>query len=313
MDIVGVCILGGSGFVGAAIADQACARGYRVRVVTRNTMKTRPLLVLPTLEVMVADPNDEAALARCLEDMDAVVNLVGILHPGGRTTFESAHVDLPRKLVQACRSAGVRRLLHMSALGASPTGPSEYLRSKARGEAAVRNAPADLSHTIFRPSVIFGEHDRFLNLFAQLAHFFPVIPLAHAQARFQPIWVEDVARCYVAALEDPRTFGQVYELGGPRAYALEDLVRFVCETLGVRRSIVALPDALAQLQALVFERLPGKLITRDNLRSMSVDNVCAGPFPPVFGFAPASLEVVAPAYLAAHGSRYDRYRHHAGR
>jgi len=161
--------------------------------------------------------------------------------------------------------------------------------------------------------VIFGEHDRFLNLFAQLAHFFPVIPLARAQARFQPIWVEDVARCCVAALEDSRTFGQVYELGGPRAYALEDLVRFVCETLGVRRSIVALPDGLAQLQALVFERLPGKLITRDNLRSMSVDSVCAGPFPPVFGFAPAGLEVVAPAYLAAHGSRYDRYRHHAGR
>ncbi len=291
MDIASVCILGGSGFVGAAIAEQACARGYRVRVVTRNTMKTRPLLVLPTLEVMVADPNDEAALARCLEDMDAVVNLVGILHPGGRTTFEATHVDLPRKLV----------------------GPSEYLRSKAGGEAAVGGAPDDLSHTIFRPSVIFGEHDRFLNLFAQLARFFPVIPLAHAKARFQPIWVEDVARCYVAALEDPRTFGQVYELGGPRAYALEDLVRFVCETLDVRRSIVALPDGLAQLQALVFERLPGKLITRDNLRSMSVDSVCAGPFPAVFGFVPAGLEVIAPTYLAAHGSRYDRYRHNAGR
>ena len=313
MDIASICILGGSGLVGAAIADQACARGYRVRVVTRNTMKTRPLLVLPTLEVRVADPNDEAALERCLEGMDAAVNLVGILHPGGRTTFESAHVDLPRKLVQACRSAGVQRLLHMSALGASPTGPSEYLRSKAGGEAVVRNGPADLSHTIFRPSVIFGERDRFLNLFAQLARFFPVIPLAHAQARFQPIWVEDVARCFVASLEDPRTFGQVYELGGPRAYALEDLVRFVCETLGVRRSIVALPDALAQLQALVFERLPGKLITRDNLRSMSIDNVCAGPFPPVFGFAPACVEVVAPAYLGAHASRYDRYRHQAGR
>src|SRR5258708_19683121 len=112
MDIASVCILGGSGFVGAALAEQACARGYRVRVVTRNTMKTRPLLVLPTLEVMVADPNDEAALARCLEDMDAVVNLVGILHPGGRTTFDPPHLALPPNLLQASRSPALRPLLH---------------------------------------------------------------------------------------------------------------------------------------------------------------------------------------------------------
>ena len=315
MDIASVCIIGGSGFVGRSIAEQACARGYRVRVVTRSAARARPLLVLPTLEVMVADPNDEVCLARALEDMDAGVNLVGILHERRHASFKSAHVELPRKLAKACRAAGVRRLLHMSALGVSASGPSEYLRSKAQGEAAVREAADTVALTIFRPAVIFGEQDRFLNLFAGLVRLFPVIPLGSARARIQPIWVEDVARSFVAALEDARTVGQSYELCGPCAYTLEELVRFVAATLGRKRAIVPLPRPLAELQAFVFEHLPGKLITRDNLRSLRVDNVCAGPFPSVFGFVPASLEAVVPEYLvgSATRARYPQFRHHAGR
>ena len=315
MDIANVCIIGGSGFVGRSIADQACARGYRVRVVTRSAPRARPLLVLPTLEAMVADPNDERSLARCLEDMDAVVNLVGILHEGRRASFKAAHAELPRRLARACRAAGVRQLLHMSALGASASGPSSYLRSKAEGEAAVRESAEALPFTIFRPSVIFGEQDRFLNLFAGLIRFFPVIPLGGAGARFQPIWVEDVARCFVAALGDARTFGQSYDLCGPRARTLEQIVRFVATTLRHRRWIVPLPHAAAQLQALVFEHLPRKLLTRDNLRSMSVDNVCSGPFPRVFGFEPSPMEAVVPEYLIGSTSRarYPQFRHHAGR
>ncbi len=166
MDIESICIIGGTGFVGRSIAEQACSRGYRVRVVTRSTPRARPLLVLPTLEIMVADPHDEASLARAFEGMDAVVNLAGILHERRRASFQSVHVELPRKIVRACRSAGVRRLLHMSALGASATGPSDYLRSKGEGEAAVREVGDMPAFTILRPSVIFGEHDRFLNLFA---------------------------------------------------------------------------------------------------------------------------------------------------
>jgi uncharacterized protein YbjT (DUF2867 family) len=315
MDIENVCIIGGSGFVGEAIADEACARGYRVRVLTRSGPRARRLLVLPTAEAMVADPNDEKALARALAGMDAVINLVGILHEGGRSTFQSAHVELPRKIGRASRSAGVRHLLHMSALGASTSAPSRYLRSKAEGEASAREAEAILPATIFRPSVIFGERDRFLNLFATLLKAFPVIPLGAARARFQPIWVEDVARCFVGAIGDPRTFGHAYELCGPRAYTLEELVRFVGEAIGRRRRIVRLPSALATLQAFMFEHLPGKLLTRDNLRSMSVDNVCGGDFPAVFGFAPSSLEAVVPQYLAPTStrSRYIQYRHNAGR
>jgi uncharacterized protein YbjT (DUF2867 family) len=271
--------------------------------------------VLPTLETMVADPNDEGALARCLDNMDAVVNLVGILHPAGRATFASAHVELPRKIARACRTAGVRQFLHMSALGASASGPSEYLRSKAAGEEAVRATGAELPFTIFRPSVIFGEHDRFVNLFAGLARIFPVIPLGGAHAKFQPIWVEDVARCFASSLGEPRALGSTYELCGPRVYTLEELVRFVASMVGRSPRIVRLPAALAALQAFAFEHLPGRLLTRDNLRSMSIDNVCAGPFPQVFGFDPAPLEAVVPEYLAGASTRarYQRFRHYAGR
>lgn len=315
LDIRSVCLVGGSGFVGRALADQLSGQGLRVRVLTRSLPRAMPLSVLPTVELAVADPHDPAALRRSFEDMDAVANLVGILHEGGRQSFEGAHAELPRKVVEACRASGVRQLLHMSALGASPSAPSRYLRTKAAGEEAVRAAGATLPFTIFRPSVIFGEGDRFLNLFAKLVRLFPVVPLGGAGARFQPIWVEDVARAFALALGNPKCFGQAYELCGPRAYTLEELVRYVAATVGREARILPLGNGLATLQAAVLEHLPGKLMTRDNLRSMSVDNVCAAPFPAVFGFQPSALESVVPEYLAATTTRarYAAYRNHAGR
>jgi NADH dehydrogenase len=224
-------------------------------------------------------------------------------------------VELPRRIGHAALKAGVRRFLHMSALGASTGGPSQYLRTKGEGEVVVRSGPSETAWTIFRPSVIFGENDKLTNLFAKLARISPVIPLARAEARFQPIWVEDVARSFVAALRDGRTFRQSYDLCGPRVYTLGEMVRFVAQTLGLKRRIVALPDPVAKMQAFTFEHLPGKLISRDNLLSMSVDNVCSGPFPAVFGFTPSAMEAVAPEYLtgATPRARYDRYRHLAGR
>lgn len=315
MDIDSVCIVGGSGYVGRSVADHVASAGKRVRVLTRSRPRAMAVAVLPTAELMVADPHQPKDLDRAFAGMDAVVNLVGILNETGRQSFRACHVDLPRQVAMACRRAGVRHLLHMSALGADPQGPSAYQRSKGEGEAAVRDAAGEVPVTIFRPSVIFGEGDRFLNLFARLVRVFPVLPLASAHARFQPVWVEDVARCFAAALGDARTFGQVYELGGPRAYTLEELVRFVASTLGRRRAVVALPAALGQLQAMVLERMPGTPMSRDNLASMRVDNVCAGAFPAVFGFQPAAMEAVVPGYLGASAarSRYSRYRHYAGR
>jgi uncharacterized protein YbjT (DUF2867 family) len=315
MRISSVCIVGGSGFVGRSVADHLCARGLRVRVLTRSRPRAMPIAVLPTAEIEVVNPHDATALARAFENMDAVVNLVGILNEGGGRTFRAAHVELPRRVVQACHAAGVQHLLHMSALGASPNGSSMYQRTKAEGEGAIRATAGILPVTFFRPSIIFGEGGGIVNLLATLVRSMPVIALARADARFQPIWVEDVARCFAEAVGNPRALGKIYELGGPKVYTLGELARFVADTLGRRRMIVGLPAPLGYLQALTLEVLPGKLMTRDNLRSMDVDNVCAGPFPEDFGFRPAPLEAVVPEYLAGSTARarYSRYRHVAGR
>ncbi|HXZ49221.1 MAG TPA: complex I NDUFA9 subunit family protein [Usitatibacter sp.] len=315
MDIGSICLLGGSGFVGAAIARQSADRGLRVRVVTRRAQRARALTVLPTVEVMAGDPHEEAVLERAFEGMDAAVNLVGILHETRGQSFTATHTELPRKTAHACRAGGVRHLVHVSALGASEKAPSRYLRSKAAGEAALRMESGSVPWTILRPSVIFGEDDRFLNVFADLVRLFPVIPLAGARARFQPIWVEDVARCCIAALGNAQAFGQVLELCGPRVYTLAELVEAVAAILGKRRAVVPLPGPFAEMQAFFLEHLPGRLMTRDNLRSMEVDNVCSGRLPGVCAFEPAAVEAVLPEYLGSRtiGARYARYRDLAGR
>jgi NADH dehydrogenase len=316
MDVERICLVGGTGFIGRAVANQLSPRGVRLRILTRYDQAAAPVKLLPTVEVMTGDPYDDRDLVDALDDMDAVVNLVGILSEGRGRSFRRAHVELPRRIAEACHKQGVQHVVHVSALGASPSGPSEYQRSKAAGEEALRQAAGILPWTIFRPSLVFGDGDRSLNMFASLARMFPVIPLARAQARFQPVWVDDVARAICAAIGDTRSFGQAYELCGPRAYALEDLVRYAASLVGRAPRIVALGDGLATFQAAIFERLPGKLITRDNLRSMSVDNVCGCAFPEVFGFQPAALEAIMPQYLAGAGTpraRYNRLRHYAGR
>lgn len=316
MEIASVCLLGGTGFLGRAVAELASPRGMRARVLTRYEQHAAAVKVLPTVEVMVADPYSDADLEAAFEDMDAVVNCVGILHEGGpRRRFQDTHVELPRRIAQACRKQGVQHLLHVSALGASPDGPSDYQRSKAAGEEALKQAAGILPWTIFRPSVIFGEGDRSLNMFADLARVFPVIPLGRANARIQPVWVEDVARAIVGSFGEIRTFGQTYELCGPSVYTLGELVRLAAGAIGRKPRIVPLPDSVASFQAAVFEHLPGKILTRDNLRSLSVDNVCGCPFPDIFGFQPAAIEAVAPEYLAGQSprARYARFRYFAGR
>ena len=315
MRIQSVCLLGGTGFLGRSVADRLCTAGIRVRVITRRPTRSKALWVLPTVEVVVADPHDEVGLTAHFEGVDAVVNLAGILYETRAQTFERVHVELPRKTVGASRAAGVRHLLHVSALGASESGPSDYQRSKARGEAVVREAAASLGVTIFRPSVIFGEGDSFLNKFAQLASFFPVMPLACPGARIQPVWVEDVAHAIVDSIGNSRAFDKTCELCGPRAYTLKELVELAGEESGHRPVVIGLPSWAATLQAMVFEHLPGKLLTRDNLKSLSVDNVCSGPFPPELGFEPSPIEAVVPDYLAGRNARarYNKFRYRAGR
>ena len=303
-----IVVAGGSGFVGSHVVAKLSAAGHDVIVLTRRRERARRLLLLPTVRVVEADPYDPVALGRWMHEATAAINLVGLLHQRGHTTFERVHVEFPRTFTAACRAAGVARIVHMSAVGASADASSAYLRSKAAGEAAV--AESGLAWTIFRPSVVFGRGDSFLTLFAKLALVFPVIPLACAHARFQPVFVGDVAACFTQAVVDDQTIGKRYALCGPKVYTLEELVRYVADTSGHPRSILPLGPGLANLQARVMEWLPGPLLTRDNLASMQQDSVCEGPFPAEFGIMPAPLEAIAPEYLApfALHSRFDPFR-----
>jgi len=298
-----VLVIGGSGFIGRRIVAALTRTGRRIIVPTRRYAHARELLVYPGVDyVTEANIHDDATLDRLVAEVDAVVNLVGVLHsrrgdPYG-PQFRAAHVDLPRRIVAACRARGVARLLHMSALGAAADGPSMYLRSKADGERAATTDPR-LGVTVFRPSVVFGEEDNFLNMFAALQRRLPCVPLAGADARFQPVYVGDVARAFANALDNDHTIGHAYELAGPQVYRLRELVRLAGEWSGHPRPVFGMPDGLARLQAMFFEMLPGDpLISRDNLDSMKKDNIAAGPIAPELDIVPTPLEAVAPYYLS---------------
>jgi uncharacterized protein YbjT (DUF2867 family) len=306
-------VLGGSGFVGRHLVARLVTAGRRVIVATRQRERAKHLILLPTVDVVEADIHNEAVLARLTRRASVVVNMVGILHEAHRGDFDRVHVELARKVVSACAAAGVSRLLHMSALNADPQGASRYLRSKGEAEAIV--AGSELPWTIFRPSVIFGREDSFLNLFATLEKFSPFIPLACADAKFQPVYVGDVARAFETAAGDDSALRQRFSLCGPKVYTLRELVAYVGELTGHKRQILPLGRGLAHLQARVLEWLPGPLMSRDNLASMQKDNVCDGSMFMRFGFAPTALEAAAPAYLAASAikSRYDEFRAQSGR
>jgi uncharacterized protein YbjT (DUF2867 family) len=292
-------VLGGTGFVGRAVCERLMRRSPAGAIVvpTRHAMHANAVRPLPTVEVQVADVHDDAALRRVLAGCDAVINLVAILH-GSAEAFSQVHVGLPQRLAAACAGLGIRRVLHVSALGVGDNAPSNYLRSKTAGEAVLRAAALDL--TLLRPSVIFGAQDRFLNLFARLQAFVPVMPLARGDARFQPVWVEDVAEAIVRCLDTPGTIGQTLECAGPEIVTLADLVRLAGRWSGHERPILPLPAALGNLQALVMECLPGQpLMSRDNLASMRAPNVASGALPGLgsLGITPAALAQVAPGYL----------------
>ena len=303
-----ILVLGGSGFVGRHLVDALVARGYRVVVPTRRFDKARHLQVLPTVTVVATDVGRADVLTRLVERSAAVVNLVGILNETRHATFERAHVDFARAVTAACDGAGVRRLLHMSALNADPGGPSKYLRSKGEAEAIVTGSGLDW--TIFRPSVIFGREDRFLNLFACLLRYVPVVALASPGARFQPVYVGDVAHCLVEALRLQSTVRGIYPVCGPNVYTLRELVRYAGALTGKSRPIIGLGSMLARIQASVLEHLPGQLLTRDNLLSMQKDSTCDGQYAAVFGLVPHALETIVPSYLGpdAVTSRYSSLR-----
>jgi NADH dehydrogenase len=315
MQLRKICVLGGSGFVGSSIVAKLDQAGYIVTVLTRRRDSAKHLSLLPNVTVVECDVMDDQSLAAALNGADAVVNLIGILHQGGRTSFDAMHHQLPARLAKICVASGIKRLLQMSSLQADKAAPSEYLRSKSAGESALLAFSQKLNITIFRPSIIFGRGDSFINLFATLIKFLPVVLLAKPQAKFQPVWVEDVASCFVASIENTQTYGQIYELAGPKVYSFRELVQQVMTTLKVKRPIIGLGDQLSYAQAFMMELLPVKLMSRDNVRSMEVDSVSQQPFPAIFGVVPASMEAVIPEYLVDSTLRgkYDSFRSIAAR
>jgi uncharacterized protein YbjT (DUF2867 family) len=303
-----VCILGGTGFVGHHIIAHLASQKHQVKVLTRNRERHRDLLVLPTVVVNNADVHDPNTLKEEFAGCDVVINLVGILNEESQKgrSFQSAHVELARKVMEACRVNRVPRLLHMSALNADAgRGSSRYLRSKGEAENLLHTTK-DINVTSFRPSVIFGPEDSFLNRFAGLLKITPKLapfPLACPNSRFAPIYVEDIAKAFVSAIDNKSTFNKHYDLCGPKEYTLKELVKYTGELIGEKRMILGLSQGLSKLQAIVFSVMPGKPFTFDNYLSLLQDSVCRQPFPEVFGFKPTAMEAIAPYYLANKQSR----------
>lgn len=300
-----ILVLGGTGFLGSDLCEKAGQLQCRVTVPTRRLESAKKIQSLPWVDPIQADIHDEAALTRLARGHDAVVNLVATLH-GSQAAFLKVHVELVEKLVRACTAGGVRRVVHVSAIGAAADAKSMYQRSKAQGEAVLAASTLDVS--IIRPSLIFGPGDQSINLFARLQARLPFIPLGAADARFQPVWVEDVAQAIVNLLRDRSAVGlaggqgeaPVYEACGPDVYTLKQLVQAAGRLSGNQRPVFALPAPLARLQARLMELAPGgPLLSRDNLDSMASDNVASGVLPGLkeLGITPSALSVIAPNYL----------------
>lgn len=308
-----IAIIGGAGFVGSYIAEELTRNDLQLSIATRRRERHKGQLIqLPTADLIETDVHDAGQLERFLAGHDAVISMVGILH-GSRNAFEKAHVQLVGKIIAACKSQHIKRIVHISALGASESAPSDYQQTKGKAERLLLES--GLAVTILRPSVIFGAGDSFLSLFARLGAL-PVIPLAGADTRFAPVWAGDVARAVQACLDNDATIGQRLDLAGPRSYTLRQLVSYAANLNGHQPCIIALPEGLAMLQATLMEMLPGQPpISRDNVRSLRVDNVSAQPFPAVLGFSPAALEAIAPLYIGQQefNRQLDRYRTRAAR
>jgi uncharacterized protein YbjT (DUF2867 family) len=294
-----ICVLGGTGFVGTELVTRLARDGHWVRVPTRSLGRGQRLRVLATVELVTANVHDPRTLGQLLCGMDAVINLIGILNENGGGRFQAVHAEFAAKLIAAARGAKIRRLLQMSAAGADrERGPSRYLRSKGEAEAHIHAAGGQLDFTIFRPSVIFGPDDSLTNRFASLLRLAGgFLPLARSQARFAPVYVGDVADACVRALRDGKTYGETYELCGPQILTLAELVRLTAAAAQLPCHILALPDALGRLQALLLGLIPGKPFSLDNFRSLGVDSLCARDGLARLGIRPRHLMAVLPFYL----------------
>lgn len=320
-----IIILGGTGFIGRHICEKLVRAGHEVTVPTRKIENAREIQTLPRLLPVRCNVHDAAQLAQAVLGHEVLINLVAILH-GSEEEFERVHVTLPQAIVAACKAGGIKRIVQMSSLGAALDAPSQYLRSKGRGEQVFASSGLDV--TILRPSVVFGAGDKLLNVFAALQQSFPFVPLAGSEAQFQPVWVEDVAQAVVQLASDKHyqnnsslrsiyagNMLKTFEIAGKNVMTLRELFELAGRCVGASRPIIHLPDSLARMQAWVMEHLPGPtLMSRDNLDSMRSPNVASGNLPGLreLGIEPAGIEAIAPTYLAAK-NKMDQLRKGASR
>lgn len=291
-----VCIIGGSGFVGRAIVHEAIHHGYKVTVACRHPERSRELQV-DGARLARVDITDGRGLDEAMQGADTVINLVGLLFEKGRYNFTAAHVRGAEHVVAACKRAGVRQYLHMSALGAGQTPASAYASTKGKAEERVRQS--GLNWTIFRPSIIYGAGDSFFNKFKQMTAMLPVLPVIAGQTRFQPIWVNDVARAFVASIGNRHVKGQTFELGGPDVFTFRELLEILMQTLGRTRLLIPVPHFAARIMAAFMQFLPTPPLTPDQLVLLGKDNVVQGnAYPAIFG-SPASIEAILPTYICA--------------
>jgi len=306
-----VCILGGTGFVGRHLTARLTAMGIECRIPTRSPELYRALRLNGPVELVQTNLFDQEQLCSSFSRCDAVINLVGILNQDSTSSFQQLHVELPDLIIDACKDAKVKRLLHMSALNASTTGEvSDYLYTK--GEAQNRVLTNSSSHgglnvTSFGPSVIFGPDDSFFNRFAGLLKLVPgPFPLACPDTRFAPVYVGDVARAFAESLDNKKTWKKHYELCGPRSFSLQELVQYSAKQLGLNKQIIGLNDSLSRLQGRALGMLPGKPFSYDNYLSLQIDSICSSDGLSQLGIPATDIDAVVPYYLGQ-GSQRSRY------
>jgi NADH dehydrogenase len=293
-------VFGGSGFIGRQVVARLAREGHVVRVAVRDTeaaLVLKPMGAVGQIAPLRAPVTNADAVARVVDGASLVVNLVGILAERTPGDFRRVMGEGAGTVARAAAAAGAAALVHVSAIGADPASPSGYGRAKAEGEAAVLAAfPAA---TVLRPSIVFGPEDHFFNRFAAMARALPCMPVIAGATRLQPVYVGDVADAAVAALVRSEARGQTFELGGPRVFTFRDLLAWILQTTGRRRKLIEVPPGLARLQARLLERLPGKLLTRDQLLMLERDNVVSPGMAGLeaLGILPTPVELVVPDYL----------------
>lgn len=294
-------VFGGSGFIGRYVVKRLANAGYIVRVAARDTeaaMALRPMGVVGQIVPLYAPLGQEALVARAVDGADVVINLTGILTEAKKGDFYRVHAEGAGRIARLAASSVARHFVQVSAIGADADSASDYARSKAQGEAAVRAVFAKA--VILRPSIVFGPEDAFFNRFAAMAGLSPVIPIVSGSTKFQPVYVGDVADAVMAGLTRGDAAGQLYELGGPQVQSFRDLIDYMLRLIGKPRRVVDLPLGLAGLQAAILERLPGKLLTRDQIKLLQRDNVVeAGALDlAALGIVATPMDMVVPQYMA---------------